>query len=337
MADDDDAVLDQLSKSWRLEDTGFVSLYCSVKAMQSSLRLTQYEASDAVEAMKAAETTASEAQSNLNTVNKALAQLWKENASLTQERKKLARGIKAFVDKTNQEKENEIERAVSFIAHEHSLSSVSFDRGSNTGGTYDDELSLSSDSLLLASPYNSSEESGATVLLKDEAVPLGDALSRSINKAGQQRNTYKITVENRKEIGIMLLPVPINPNNKVQVSQQGNGDSRKNLVGLNPLDSIGKLFRRPDDAFVVVGFSDFDICSNKRPLLGARLVAVDSVSLETGHWTLKEVAENIRSREGPVSLSFRNEISEAQVSYLNKKYGTSYSFTPEDNAIINRQ
>ena len=330
---DDDMMLDQMVKRWRLEDTGFVSLYSSCKAMQSNLRLTRGEANAVVEELANVKTVASEAKSNLKTANKALNQLWEENVSLKLERKKLAREIKAYVNRMEQEKQTEIERAVSYITHEHSLSSVSFDRSK----TFDDELSLSSRSLLMASPSDCSEGSAATVTIKDEAVPLGDLLSRSIKKAGQkQRNIYKITVENRKEIGIMLLPVPVNPN-KVR-SQINDETSRNNFVGMNPLDGIGKLFRRPTDAlFVVVGFSDVDACSNKRPLLGARLVAVDSLSLETGNWSLKEVAETIRSREGPVSLSFRNEIiNDAQVEYLNKKYGTSYPFTREDSTSFSQ-
>ena len=78
---------------------------------------------------------------------------------------------------------------------------------------------------------------------------------------------------------------------------------------------------------MVMGFADIDTCaSDARPLLGSRLVGVDSVSLEGKGHTLKEVCERIRSREGSVTLSFRNDaMSEEQITYLNEKFGTTYS------------
>ena len=168
---DDDVILDRLIKLWRLEDTGFVSLFSSFKAMQSNLRLTHAEADAAVEELTNVKMEAAEAKSNLSVASKALKQLWKENASLKLERKKLARDIKAYVNKTEEEKQSEINRAVSFITHEHSLSSVSLDRSN----VFDDEMSLSSRSLLIASSPSSCSEGGAaasTILIQDEAVPL---------------------------------------------------------------------------------------------------------------------------------------------------------------------
>ena len=289
-----------------------------------------------------------ETKSNLATANKALRQLWKENSMLKQERKALVRDVKKYIKQKDKEARNEIDRTVAFIAHEHSFSSsMSFDR-SNAGGAMDDELSLSSSvcsttctSNLRTPPGSPSVDSdcgsSATLHIKEEKLPLGDLLSRSLNspRSGQQtKGIYKITIDNRKEIGIILLPMPINPGKNpahTSTSEAEGSPSRANgKVGLPlaPLDGIGRLFRKqPEVAFVVMGFADIDTCaSDKRPLLGSRLVAVDSASLEENGHTLKDVCESIRSREGSVTLSFRNDaMSEEQISYLNEKFGTNYS------------
>ena len=350
IADDDEVTLDQLIKQWRLEDTGFVSLYSSCKALQNSLVLTQVEADAANEEIQAAKAEVVETKSNLATANKALRQLWKENSMLKQERKALVRDVKKYVKQKDKEARNEIDRAVAFIAHEHSFSSsISFDR-SNAGGAMDDELSLSSSfcsttctsNPLITPPGSPLVDSDcgslATLHIKGAKLPLGDLLSRSVNspRSGQQtKGIYKITVDNRKEIGIILLPMPINPGRDhpahTSTSEADGSPSKKNGIAglpLAPLDGIGKLFRKqPEIAFVVMGFADIDTCaSDKRPLLGSRLVAVDSVSLEGKGHTLKDVCESIRSREGSVTLSFRNDaMSEEQISYLNEKFGTNYS------------
>lgn len=346
VADEDEIALDQLIKQWRLEDTGFVSLYSSCKALQSSLALTQAEADGVIEELRTTKAEVVETKSNLATANKALRQLWKENSIIKQERKALVRDVRKYVKQKDREARDEIDRTVAFIAHEHSFSSsISFDR-SNAGGAMDDELSLSSSvcsttSTLPFPPGSPSVDSdcgnSATLLIKEEKLPLGYLLSRSINspKSGQQtKGIYKISIDNRKEIGIVLLPMPINPAKNpahTSTSEAEGSPSKKNGIGgipLAPLDGIGKLFRKqPEVAFVVMGFADIDTCaSDKRPLLGSRLVAVDSVSLEGKGHTLRDVCESIRSREGPVTLSFRNDMmSEEQVSYLNEKFGTNYS------------
>jgi len=328
--DDDEGMLDQLVTEWRLEDTGFVSLYSSCRTLQSNLALTQAEADAANEEIRAARSEVLVTKSNLATANKGLRQLWKENAMLKEERKALVRDVRKYVKHKDREARDEIDRTVAFIAHEQSFSSsLSFDR--NNTGAMDDELSVSSSVssnplILPGSPSMDSDcDSSATLRIKEETLPLGDLLSRSVNnvKSGQQQKcVYKITIENRKEIGIVLLPLPIRP----RMSEE-SPFKKNTLVGL-PFDGIGKIFRtQPEVAFVVMGFADIDTCaSDARPLLGSRLVGVDSVSLEGKGHTLKEVCERIRSREGSVTLSFRNDaMSEEQITYLNEKFGTTYS------------
>lgn len=325
--EEEDMIIDRLAKTWRLEDTGISTLYSSCKTLKNNLTLTQEEADAAIEEMVIAKQEAQNAQASLREANEVISQLMMDNASLKQERKKLAREVRQFVHRTNQEKQSEIEQAVAFIAHEHSLSSVSFERN-NTFATCDDDESLSSMSAFVSSPSKSiGEETAATVLIEDDASPLGDVLSRSLVKAGtspQSKRSYKITVDSSKQIGIVLLPMPLNPEKVVAGPGQ---DDKSQSSNQNFIEKL--VFRKvPKDVFIVMGFQDFDTCSERRPLLGARLVAVDSLSLEHGDWDLSGVVKTIRSRDGPVSLTFRNDcLEDSQVQYLNEKYGTNYSFS----------
>ena len=64
----------------------------------------------------------------------------------------------------------------------------------------------------------------------------------------------------------------------------------------------------PDDIVLVCGFQGFDDSGmNKRPQLGARLVAFDGISVEIGHWTFDSIRKAIKARGRPLTLSFRND------------------------------
>ena len=169
--DDDEVALDQLVTEWRLEDTGFVSLYSSCRTLQSNLALTQAEADAANEEIRAARSEVLVTKSNLATANKGLRQLWKENAMLKEERKALVRDVRRYVKHKDREARDEIDRTVAFIAHEQSFSSsLSFDR--NNAGAIDDELSVSSSvssnpPILPSSPSVDSDcDSSATLHIK---------------------------------------------------------------------------------------------------------------------------------------------------------------------------
>jgi len=64
----------------------------------------------------------------------------------------------------------------------------------------------------------------------------------------------------------------------------------------------------PEDIVLVFGFDGFDNSGvNRRPKLGARLVAFDGVSVEVGKWTFESIRKSIKSRGRPLTLSFRND------------------------------
>lgn len=64
----------------------------------------------------------------------------------------------------------------------------------------------------------------------------------------------------------------------------------------------------PKDAVLVCGFQGFDEAgTNRKPRLGARLVAFDGVSVEIGPWTFDSIRRAIQARGRPLTLSFRND------------------------------
>jgi hypothetical protein len=83
------------------------------------------------------------------------------------------------------------------------------------------------------------------------------------------------------------------------ISTQAKASSSKN--------SVCEL-ASPVHAVLVCGFHGFDETgSNRRPKLGARLVAFDGVSVEVGKWTFDAVRKAIQARDRPLTLSFRND------------------------------
>jgi len=70
----------------------------------------------------------------------------------------------------------------------------------------------------------------------------------------------------------------------------------------------GYITEKPIHAVLVCGFHGFDDTANHtRPRLGARLVAVDGVSVEKGKWTFESIHKAIQARGRPLTLSFRND------------------------------
>ena len=62
------------------------------------------------------------------------------------------------------------------------------------------------------------------------------------------------------------------------------------------------------DIVLVCGYTGLNENSTMRPKLGARLVAVNGVSLESGNWSFLDIRESLSSCGRPMTLSFRNDI-----------------------------
>lgn len=140
-------------------------------------------------------------------------------------------------------------------------------------------------------------------------------------------SVYHITFYSRK-IGIQFQkapPAPTKPRGLLTDAMTADLDekkdgSEKTAAELSTIASIHSVASRstsnedfcpvasPKDIVLVCGFNDFDDSNaNKRPKLGARLVAFDGISVEVGPWTFDSIRKGIQARGRPLTLSFRND------------------------------
>jgi len=301
---------DTLQKQWKLEQTGFPSLFNACKMLQQNRDLMAQEADYALDAMRLAQNQAAETERKLMKTKKALRAVWKENLRLKKENTKHKETIVEIGHDSNEQ----LDQAYAILAHEKALSPPrsrrfeSPDISSIPFPPLSPSPSMESGSSCCSSPSRRNDENEApelttpprivkriaTVQFEDETPGVGDLISRWMNKPDQQRNAYKIKFPNSKEIGLKL--------HSMQVDATG-------------------LRRRQPNAFIVWGFRDVDTCcSTDRPTVGARLVAVDGKSCEFGQWkTLKELCRHVRSKSGPIMLTFRNDpVTKDQIDHLNR-------------------
>jgi hypothetical protein len=140
-------------------------------------------------------------------------------------------------------------------------------------------------------------------------------------------SVYHITFYSRK-IGIQFQkapPAPTKPRGLLTDAMTADldekeDDSEKTAAELSTIASIHSVASRstkdedsclaasPKDIVLVCGFERFDDSNaNKRPKLGARLVAFDGISVEVGQWTFDSIRKGIQARGRPLTLSFRND------------------------------
>jgi hypothetical protein len=73
--------------------------------------------------------------------------------------------------------------------------------------------------------------------------------------------------------------------------------------------------------FLICGFMGFLERHHQRtPIFGARLISIDSYSLEHEEWTMQDLVDSIKMRKALLQMKFRNdEISEANMVQLKMK------------------
>lgn len=163
-----------------------------------------------------------------------------------------------------------------------------------------------------------------------EELPLpmsvGDTIGMLINRDGLQRDapyTIKYQLSNNSNnssgVGIKFQSIP------AQTDESAGAGAISFPISANPEKKKKKMAK---EYILVVGFVNYDLQQldtngNKtRPELGARLIAIDSTSIETGDdWTLAKVKDTIASYEVEgrnTSLTFRNDVlSIENIAYLN--------------------
>ena len=159
--------------------------------------------------------------------------------------------------------------------------------------------------------------------------------------SGEDLQVYHLTFYSQK-IGIQFQrapPAPSKPKGLLTEAikadligdRNGSGKSAKELSKIANFSKWAKPGRdwdgqevcqlsEPKDIVLVCGFQGFDDeGNNRRPKLGARLVAFDGISVEVGNWTFDSVRKAIKARGRPMTLSFRNDfLTTEQRSILTK-------------------
>lgn len=338
-SNDAEKTFEDMQKQWKLEQTGFPSLFSACKMLQQSKHLLAEETDHALDEMKSAQEAKAVMKKKLSKSKKALRVVWKENGELRKENARL----REIIRRMGEEQGEQLDQVYAILAHEEVLSpsispncddSQDFSSMSSPPLTPSPSKSFDDDeSIHLPSPFKSDDEndvpeltsppriikSSATLQFKDATPGVGDLISRWMNKKDQQRGAYKITFPNSKEIGLKMHSMPIRPPPPGASKEAEDYIPRVPLVGIQ-ID-VNKLLRRNPDAFIVWGFQDVDTCcSDSRPTIGARLIAVDGSPCENGQWgTLHDLCKRVRTKRGPVTLTFRNDpVTQDQIDHLNR-------------------
>jgi len=92
----------------------------------------------------------------------------------------------------------------------------------------------------------------------------------------------------------------------------------------------------PKDIVLVCGFHGFDDnANNRRPSIGARLIAFDGISVEIGPWGFDSVRKAIQTSGRPLTLSFRNDfLTLKQRRILTKAVSEVESSLPPPRPIL---
>lgn len=174
--------------------------------------------------------------------------------------------------------------------------------------------------------------------------PLADVVEtkNTLDLELDQLSVYHITFYSQK-IGIQFQKAPPAPSKPrgllndamtadLEDAKDGSEKTAAELSNIASIHSFTKGSRiaksnedvcvvaTPKDIVLVCGFQGFDDSgANKRPKLGARLVAFDGISVEIGPWTFDSIRKAIKARGRPLTLSFRNDfLTTEQRSVLTK-------------------
>jgi hypothetical protein len=227
--------------------------------------------------------------------------------------------------------------------NQSTMTTIDDDHGASTASTIPCDSSAQSSTLSMRSLVTSN--GGATLKL---ICPFVDVTETRINDELQNEQipdrgqVYHLTFYGSK-IGIQFQKVPAESFNNSKLADAmradlfDDGRRRTNMelqkvrtianfnstsdFDICPGDESSCPIVYPKDIVVVCGFHGFDELSNsnKRPHLGARLIAFDGISVEIGPWTFDSIRKSIQARGRPITLSFRNEyLSTKQRSILTK-------------------
>lgn len=327
-----DQELDKLAKIWKLEQTGFARLYNACKQLKENLRLTAIEADNSIKDVNSAQQELVMEKNKVNKMNRAIKSLYKENKNLRKSQTALESQLKSC-KKEKKAIVHGIRGYIHSIRGKKGLEKVDVQDGSEIGseigpisGQLNAFLETEEKEPIAIAIDNSLEESIETLTttfeivssVEDPESPISSCsslitdggcatlrLSKRLEKPSGTfsflRNVIRATT-NTYELeftcnpGLQFTQLP--PNVKVDAN-------------MNPSVPI----------FLICGFMGFRERHHQRtPSFGARLISIDSYSLEHEEWTMQDLVDCINKRKALLKMKFRNdEISEANMVQLKVK------------------
>jgi len=326
-----DQELDKLDKIWKLEQTGFARLYNACKQLKENLRLTAIEADDSIKDVTSVQQELVMEKNKGVKMNRAIKSLYKENKTLRKtqaalesqlksckkEKKAIVHGIRGYIYSIRGGKEVEKMDVDVDVDDESEIGPVSGQLDSflgteekeSTANTCTLEESIdtldTSFEIISAVEAPSSPMSTCSSLITDEGcatLRLSKRLKKPSGTFSFLRNVIRATthtyeLEFTSNPGLQFMKLP--PNVKVDAN-------------MNPSIPI----------FLIYGFMGFLERHHQRtPSFGARLISIDSYSLEHEKWAMQDLVDYIiLKRKALLKMKFRNDdISNANMVQLQKK------------------
>lgn len=299
--------LDELQKTWKLEDTHIPELRASIGRLH---QLLQQESDSHSEQMQAVQHELYDNSIRIQTLEKALKKLHQKNQRLRQKseqnKKSIAKQVKIFLQKTNED-----EKRHQLFAHERILKLEGSNRSRCSSRDTDfsdadmvalqspimeEELSVtSSASSVSTSPSFVTDEGIATVRYSPARVEDEKMHNRQISheqhlkfpqgtKIGLQ--FYKVQLE-KAQRGILNDAIQNSTPTENALLPSKDTSAFSMNFNLNALRG-----NHHDYAYLVCGHYGFDSDLNMQPMLGARLVKVNGESVEK--MTLDNIKAAIR-------------------------------------------
>jgi len=293
---EDERQIEKLQSKWRLEDTGFSSLFNTCKQMKNTLRLTSLEADRDLDELRRVAETLFKAQVGEEKMRKKVFTLQKEKIEL-QEKNRI------LINKAKMHKKQK--KVIARIAR-------SFGNVGNTINEEQNVTSLSDTTIIV--PRSTSASSTLSVssgLVTDDGcatirfptkVDKNDGKKNYRKKKMNRSNIFKKfhRKEKMNHSNILELSFP-SKHVGIQFSNVNHED------GCNP----------PSEILLVCGFLGFDDTMNCRPEFGSRLVRIDKISLERERWNMEDFVDYICGKSGLTTMSFYNEpLTTAQIEQL---------------------
>jgi hypothetical protein len=302
-----------------LEQTGFPALYNTCKQLQENLRLTALEADESIHDVHLARQEFVNEKSKVMKMNRAIMNLYKDNKaqqksnddlelevrSCKKEKIAILSGIRGYLNSTRRNEEAKQSHEYHNGPLSENLDETKENESISTSHTLDESINLQLTSFESASSIEAPTTPSSTcssLITDDECATLrlakrhGKPSTFSFLRGAIQATTNSCEVEFTSNPGLQFLRLP--PNVIVDAN-------------MNPHLPV----------FLIYGFVGFRETNHQRtPSFGARLISIDSHSLEHEEWDNNHLVGYIKKRKGLLKMKFRNDrISDANMQQLKQR------------------